>query len=80
VGATKRWRERWCSVVDRGVNLVDTANIYGYGESEEIIAEALHPYPDDLLITTKAGFKAGKIVPGERSLPPLGTPNTSATA
>jgi pyridoxine 4-dehydrogenase len=61
-------------VVDRGVNLIDTANIYGYGESEEIIAEALRPYPEDLLITTKAGFKPGKIAPGETSLPPLGTP------
>jgi len=61
-------------VVDRGINLIDTANIYGYGESEEIIAEALHPYPADLLITTKAGFKPGKIAPGETSLPPLGTP------
>ena len=62
-------------VVDRGVNLIDTANIYGYGESEEIIAEALHPYSQDLLITTKAGFKPGKIAPGERSLPPLGKPD-----
>lgn len=61
-------------VVDRGVTLIDTANIYGYGQSEEIIAEALHPYPDDLLVTTKAGFKPGKIAPGETSLPPLGTP------
>jgi pyridoxine 4-dehydrogenase len=62
-------------VVERGVNLIDTANIYGYGESEEIIAEALHPYPADLLITTKAGFKPGKIAPGETSLPPLGRPD-----
>ncbi len=61
-------------VVDRGVNLIDTANIYGYGESEEIIAEALHPYPSDLLITTKSGFRPGKIALGETSLPPLGTP------
>ena len=60
--------------VDRGINLIDTANVYGYGESEEIIAEAIHPYPADLLITTKAGFKPGKIAPGETSLPPLGTP------
>jgi pyridoxine 4-dehydrogenase len=62
-------------VVERGVNLIDTANIYGYGESEDIIAEALHPYPEDLLITTKAGFKPGKIAPGETSLPPLGRPD-----
>jgi pyridoxine 4-dehydrogenase len=61
-------------VADRGINLIDTANIYGYGEAEEIIAEALHPYPADLLITTKAGFKPGMIAPGKRSLPPLGTP------
>jgi aryl-alcohol dehydrogenase-like predicted oxidoreductase len=61
-------------VVERGVNLLDTANIYGYGQSEEIIAKALHPYPDDLVIATKAGFKPGKIAPGEVSLPPLGDP------
>jgi pyridoxine 4-dehydrogenase len=60
--------------VDRGINLIDTANIYGYGQSEEIIAEAIHPYPADLLITTKAGFKPGKIAPGQTSLAPLGTP------
>ena len=62
-------------VAERGVNLIDTANIYGYGESEEIIAEALFPYPEDLLITTKAGFKPGKIAPGETSLPPFGRPD-----
>jgi pyridoxine 4-dehydrogenase len=61
-------------VVDRGVNFLDVANIYGYGECEEILAEALHPYPTDLLIGTKAGFKPGKIEPGMRSLPPLGRP------
>jgi aryl-alcohol dehydrogenase-like predicted oxidoreductase len=62
------------TVYDRGVNFIDTANIYGYGQSEEILAEALHPYPDDLFITTKAGFKPGKIEPGKSSLPPLGRP------
>src|SRR5262245_7693834 len=61
-------------VVERGVNLIDTANIYGYGESEEIIAEALHPYPDDLVIATKAGYRPGKILPGHVTLPPLGDP------
>ncbi|MDX1658754.1 MAG: aldo/keto reductase [Nitriliruptorales bacterium] len=43
-------------VVDLGVNLIDTADSYGPDISEEIIAEALHPYDDDLLIATKAGF------------------------
>jgi pyridoxine 4-dehydrogenase len=61
-------------VVQRGVNFIDTANIYGYGESEEIIAEALKPYPADLVIATKSGFRPGKVAPGETSLPPLGRP------
>ena len=61
-------------VYERGVNFIDVANIYGYGECEEILAEALHPYPADLLIGTKAGFEPGKIEPGKRSLPPLGRP------
>jgi aryl-alcohol dehydrogenase-like predicted oxidoreductase len=62
-------------VVDRGINFIDTANIYGYGESEEIIAEALHPYPDDVVIATKAGYRPGKIMPGHVTLPPHGHPD-----
>jgi pyridoxine 4-dehydrogenase len=42
--------------VDLGVNFIDTADSYGPGVSEEIIAEALHPYPAGLVIATKAGF------------------------
>jgi pyridoxine 4-dehydrogenase len=42
--------------VELGINLIDTADSYGPGVSEELIAEALHPYPDGLLIATKAGF------------------------
>jgi pyridoxine 4-dehydrogenase len=38
-----------------GVNLIDTADAYGPGTSERLIAEALHPYPDDLVIATKGG-------------------------
>lgn len=41
--------------VELGITLIDTAHLYGYGANEELLAEALHPYPDDLLITTKAG-------------------------
>jgi pyridoxine 4-dehydrogenase len=62
-------------VVDRGVNFIDTANIYGYGESEEIIAEALYPYPADLVITTKAGYRPGKVLKGHVTLPPYGHPD-----
>ncbi|MFG2323451.1 aldo/keto reductase [Streptomyces sp. NPDC048568] len=41
--------------VELGVTLIDTAYLYGGGANEELLAEALHPYPDDLLITTKVG-------------------------
>jgi pyridoxine 4-dehydrogenase len=42
--------------VDLGVNLIDTADSYGPFVSESLIAEALHPYPDDLVIATKGGL------------------------
>jgi aryl-alcohol dehydrogenase-like predicted oxidoreductase len=42
--------------VELGVNFIDTADSYGPDVSEEIIAEALHPYPRDLVIATKAGL------------------------
>ena len=41
--------------VERGVNLIDTADSYGPFVSEWLIAEALHPYPADLVIATKGG-------------------------
>lgn len=43
-------------VVERGVNFIDTADSYGPDVSEEIIAEALAPYGDDVVIATKAGL------------------------
>ncbi|HKH41082.1 MAG TPA: aldo/keto reductase [Solirubrobacterales bacterium] len=42
--------------VELGVQLIDTADSYGPEVSEELIAEALHPYPEDLLIATKGGL------------------------
>jgi pyridoxine 4-dehydrogenase len=42
--------------VELGVNFIDTADSYGPGVSEEIIAEALHPYPAGLVIATKGGY------------------------
>jgi pyridoxine 4-dehydrogenase len=39
--------------VELGVRLIDTAEFYGPGTSERLIAEALHPYPDGLVIATK---------------------------
>ena len=43
--------------VELGVNFIDTADSYGPHVSEELIAEALHPYPDDLVIATKGGLE-----------------------
>jgi pyridoxine 4-dehydrogenase len=45
--------------VDSGVNFIDTADSYGPHVSEELIAEALHPYADDLVIATKGGLVRG---------------------
>jgi pyridoxine 4-dehydrogenase len=42
--------------VELGVNHIDTADSYGPDVSEELIAEALHPYPDGLVIATKGGL------------------------
>lgn len=50
-------REMLREAVRLGVDLIDTAQIYG--RSEEMIAEALHPYPDGLLIATKGGLRRG---------------------
>jgi pyridoxine 4-dehydrogenase len=44
-------------VVEVGVNLIDTADSYGPEVSENLIAEALHPYPDGLVIATKGGLR-----------------------
>jgi pyridoxine 4-dehydrogenase len=43
--------------IEAGVTFIDTADSYGPHVSEELIAEALHPYPDDLVIATKGGLE-----------------------
>ncbi|AXC12214.1 putative oxidoreductase [Acidisarcina polymorpha] len=43
--------------IELGVNLIDTADSYGPGISEELIAEALYPYPAGLVIATKGGWE-----------------------
>ena len=50
-------------VVELGVNLIDTADSYGPEVSENLIAEALHPYPDGIVIATKGGLR--RTGPGE---------------
>ena len=56
--------------VELGVNFIDTADSYGPAVSEEIIAEALHPYPANLVIATKGGFER----PGPNRWVENGTP------
>src|ERR1700760_604211 len=54
--------------VELGVTLIDTADSYGPYVSEDLIREALHPYPEDLVIATKGGLT--RTGPGE--WPPVG--------
>jgi pyridoxine 4-dehydrogenase len=56
--------------VELGVNLVDTAESYGPYVSEELIAEALHPYPAGLVVATKSGLER----PGPDKWVPDGRP------
>src|SRR6478735_1887828 len=51
------------AAVEGGVDFIDTADSYGPVVSEQLIAEALHPYPEGLVIATKAGFT--RTGPGE---------------
>src|SRR6516225_534416 len=57
-------------VVDLGVNFIDTADSYGPEVSERLIAEALYPYPEDLVIATKGGL----VRPGRGRWEPDGRP------
>jgi aryl-alcohol dehydrogenase-like predicted oxidoreductase len=47
------------AVVESGVTFIDTADVYGPHSNEELIREALHPYPPNLVIATKGGFVRG---------------------
>jgi pyridoxine 4-dehydrogenase len=62
--------------VDLGVNLLDTADVWGPGVSEDLIAQALYPYPQDLVIATKGGVVG--LGPGQRM--PDGRPEHLRTA
>jgi aryl-alcohol dehydrogenase-like predicted oxidoreductase len=60
-------------VVDAGVNLIDTADVYGPHDNELLIKEALHPYPEGLVIATKGGFVRGGF--DFSTLDAIGNPN-----
>jgi pyridoxine 4-dehydrogenase len=56
--------------IELGINFIDTADSYGPDVSEELISEALYPYPDDLVIATKGGLER----PGPNQWTPNGRP------
>lgn len=47
------------AAVDAGLRFIDTAHLYSGGESEASIGSALAPFPDDLVVATKGGYKGG---------------------
>jgi pyridoxine 4-dehydrogenase len=66
----ERAKDALRKAVELGVNFIDTADSYGPDVSEELIAEALYPYPDDLVIATKGGL----LRPGPGRWDPDGRP------
>ena len=63
-------------VVAAGVTFIDTADAYGPHSNEELIREALHPYPDDVHLVTKIGFRRGD----DRSWLPASSPDELTAA
>jgi pyridoxine 4-dehydrogenase len=60
-------------VVDAGINLIDTADVYGPHANELLIKDALYPYPETLVIATKGGFVRGGF--DYSTLDAVGNPN-----
>jgi pyridoxine 4-dehydrogenase len=71
-----RAKEALRRAVELGVTFIDTADSYGPDVSEELIAETLYPYPDDLVIATKGG----QIRPGPGRWVPDGRPEQLRSA
>ena len=59
--------------VEAGVTLIDTADVYGPHSNELLIRDALHPYPEGLVIATKGGFVRGG--PEPLAIDAIGNPN-----
>jgi aryl-alcohol dehydrogenase-like predicted oxidoreductase len=62
-------------VVDAGVTFIDTADVYGPHSNEQLIREALFPYPEGLVIATKGGFVRGGPGPASETLDAVGNAN-----
>ena len=58
------------AAVERGVTFFDTAEVYGPFTNEELVGEALEPFPKDVVIATKFGFDLGPGGSGESQQPP----------
>jgi len=63
------------TAVELGITHIDTADFYGPHVTNEIIREALHPYPDELHIVTKVGARRDET----GGWPPARTPPSCAT-
>ena len=59
--------------MNAGINLIDTADVYGPHDNELLIKDALYPYPDGLVIATKGGFVRGGF--DYSTLDAVGNPN-----
>jgi aryl-alcohol dehydrogenase-like predicted oxidoreductase len=57
------------TAVASGVNHIDTSDFYGPHVTNQLIREALHPYPDDLVVVTKLGAARGRWVLASRPRP-----------
>ena len=64
------------AAVDAGVTHIDTSDFYGPVTVNEVIREALHPYPDGLHLVTKIGFRRGH----DRSWLPASSPDELTAA
>src|SRR5262245_57648768 len=53
-------REIWCAARDAGINLVDTADVYNEGRSEEIVGRLMRGQRDEIVLATKGYFPTGR--------------------
>lgn len=66
--------------IELGVNLIDTAHAYGPETSERLIAEALRPYPPELIVATKSGYGPAAPTGGRRMAAPRRSDTTASAA